>query len=572
MISVSVLGIRFDQFPPSIHTKFSFTEEQLASITIKLRKQTRSDAVIVLSTCDRVELWCENPKIAVKEPFLRALSLPVLTWSEHTYSIIGEDAIDHLFSLTCGLLSPLYGEDQIISQVHTSLLRSRIHGCASPSMEYLFREAITSAKAVHSTVDLQIPDETVAMAVLTLLEERKVDKQVLLIGSSALARLVAKILAEKGYQVTMTFRDLEKADLLLPKGVQALAYEERFDHFASFSVVLSATKGMEYTVDLDSPRVPQLFIDLAPVRDVNPLLAERNGVEVFTLEDFSVPLPRREAATAQAKSMVMEYRNRAVHYLTYRHQVKAVQRMADQAANDLIFRLNDLLDSQDLHLDFRRTLFETARKAFSHQLYQERKREATMHHYDLSKRLESGQASYAGDPDTILEQVHTIEREGWNLTRLSLGSHTGTHMDSPAHLLKTGKTLDQYPVSRFIALAFVMDCRNLGTMQPEDLPDLDPSCDAVLFYTAGSAQLSVACANSLLSRGVRLFGFDTPNCDRSGDLSFPIHHALFAKDALIIENLVNLEAIVSTKVQLTCLPLFFKDADGAPTRVIATTR
>jgi glutamyl-tRNA reductase len=270
--------------------------------------------------------------------------------------------------------------------------------------------------------------------------------------------------------------------------------------------------------------------------------------------------------------MVMEYRNRAVHYLTYRHQVKAVQRMADQAANDLIFRLNDLLASQDLHLDFRRTLFETARKAFSHQLYQERKREATMHHYDLSKRLESGQASYAGDPDTILEQVHTIEREGWNLTRLSLGSHTGTHMDSPAHLLKTGKTLDQYPVSRFIALAFVMDCRNLGTMQPEDLPDLDPSCDAVLFYTAGSAQLSVACANSLLSRGVRLFGFDTPNCDRSGDLSFPIHHALFAKDALIIENLVNLEAIVSTKVQLTCLPLFFKDADGAPTRVIATTR
>jgi len=123
MISVSVLGIRFDQFPPSIHTKFSFTEEQLASITIKLRKQTRSDAVIVLSTCDRVELWCENPKIAVKEPFLRALSLPVLTWSEHTYSIIGEDAIDHLFSLTCGLLSPLYGEDQIISQVHTSLFR-----------------------------------------------------------------------------------------------------------------------------------------------------------------------------------------------------------------------------------------------------------------------------------------------------------------------------------------------------------------------------------------------------------------------------------------------------------------
>ncbi len=572
MIPVLVLGIRFDQFPPSVHTKFTFTEAQLCAITIKLRKQTRGDAVIVLSTCDRVELWCENPKIELKEPFLRALSLPVLIWAEHTYSIIGEDALDHLFSLACGLLSPLFGEDQIISQIHTSLIRSRIHGCASPQMEYLFREAITTAKAVQSKVALQVPDETLAMAVYKLLKERKAEKKVLLIGSSALARLVAKVLSGNGYLVSMTFRDLEKVDLLLPEGVQALSYEERFDHFLSFSVVLSITKGMEYTVDLDSPKGPRLFIDLAPVRDINPVLAERVGVEVLTLEDFPVPLPRREAATAQAKRMVLERSNQAVQYLTYRHQVEAAQRMAGQAANDLIFRLNSLLDSQDLDLNFRKNLYETARKVFSHQLYEERKREAAIHRFDLTKQLEGGQASYAGDPDTILEPFHTIEKEGWNLTRISLGSHTGTHMDSPSHLLKTGKTLDQYPLSRFFASAYVMDCRNLTLISPEDIPDLDFSCDAVLFCTAGKAQLSVASANNLLARGVRLFGFDTPNCDRGGDLSFPIHHALFAQDALIIENLVNLEKLVATMVQLTCLPLFFKDADGAPSRVIAATR
>ncbi len=308
------------------------------------------------------------------------------------------------------------------------------------------------------------------------------------------------------------------------------------------------------------------------MRDINPILSERKGVEVLTLEDFSVPLPRREAATEKAKLMVKERRNQAMHYLTYRHQVEAVQRMAGQAANDLVYRLNSLLDSQDLDLDFRRELYETARKAFSHQLYQERKRKSDLLRYDLSSSLESGQASYPEDPDTILERVHTIDKEGWNLTRLSLGSHTGTHMDSPSHLLKTGKTLDQYPLSRFFATAYVIDCRNLALISPEDIPDLDPSCDAVLFCTTGGAQLSVPAINSLLARGIRLFGFDTPNCDNSGDLSFPVHHALFAQDALIIENLVNLERIVSNVVQLTCLPLSFKDADGAPTRVIATRR
>jgi glutamyl-tRNA reductase len=439
-------------------------------------------------------------------------------------------------------------------------------------MEYLFKEAITTAKAVQSKVYLQVPDESLAEAVLMLLEKREVDKKVMLIGSSALSRLVAKTLSGKGYQVTMTFRDLEKADLLLPEGVKALAYEERFDHFRSYDVVISATKGMEYTVDLDSPDGPKLFIDLAPVRDINPLLAERKGVAVLTVEDFSVSLPRREAATAEARCIVSEHLGKALHYLTYRHQVEAVQRMAGQAANDLVYRLNGLLASHKLGLDFRKDLYETARKAFSHQLYQERKREAAIQRYDLSICLESGHAIYEGDPDTILEPFHTIDKEGWNLTRISLGSHTGTHMDSPAHLLKGGKTLDVYPLSRFFATAYVMDCRNLDIIDPEDIPELDPSCDAVLFCTVGRAQLSVDAVNSLLARGIRLFGFDTPNCDRSGDLSFPVHHAIFAQDALIIENLVKLDTVVSKVVQLTCLPLSFKNADGAPTRVIATVR
>jgi len=142
-------------------------------------------------------------------------------------------------------------------------------------------------------------------------------------------------------------------------------------------------------------------------------------------------------------------------------------------------------------------------------------------------------------------------------------------MDSPAHLLKGGKTLDSYPLSRFFATAYVLDCRGMHTVRGQDIPPLDNACDAILFLTEETAHLSLEAAQTLLDRGIRLFGFDAPNCDVDGDLSFPVHHALFKRDALILENLTNLDLIVSRMVDLICLPLFFRDADGSPTRVVA---
>ncbi|MGE4453963.1 MAG: cyclase family protein [Sphaerochaeta sp.] len=569
MISLSLLGIRFDQFPPDVHTLFSFSDEQLKAITLKVRKQTRSDATLVLSTCDRIELWCENPKVSLEEPVLRALSLPVLTWRTHTYRIAGDDVLDHLFSLSCGLLSPLFGEDQIISQLQISLQRSRLIGCASAQMEYLFREAITTAKAVQSQVDLQKPEQTLCDAVEALLLERGEEKRVLVIGSSAQARLVSSHLAQRGYQVCMTFRDLEKADLLLPKGVQALSYDDRLSLFPQYPVVISATKGMEYTVESSSVEGPHLFIDLAPVRDIDPELAKRNGVKLFSLEDFSVPLPFREEATQQARAIINKAKQQVLLYLSYRQSVETIQHLATQAASDLVFRLNRQLESSSLGPAFPEVLYETARKVFSHQLYEMRKKEAGSKHYDLSMRLESAVASYPSDPDTIVRPYHTIDKEGWRLTQLSLGSHSGTHMDSPSHLLKDGKSLDQYPLSRFFATAYVLDCRGMHTVREQDIPPLDKTCDAILFYTGGTTHLLPKTAQMLLERGIRLFGFDAPNCDVDGDLSFPVHHALFNRDALILENLTNLDLIVSRMVDLICLPLSFKDADGSPTRVVA---
>ncbi len=563
---VSVVGLRFDRFEPSAHALFSFSEQQLQDITLKIRKQTRSDACIVIATCDRIEVWCENTHADLAEPMLRAFSLPVLTWNKEIYHITSEDLLGHLFQLASGLLSPLFGEDQIISQLQHSLVRSRLCGCSSSLFEYLFRQAISAAKEVQTHVDLQVPDESVASFVFDKINQIHTEK-VLIIGSSALSRLVATSLLNHGYAVTMTIRDLDKADFLLPEGITAIPYDVRYSVIPEYRVIISATKGMEYTVDQKLSSSDHVFIDLAPVKDIDPTLGLRDGIEIITLEDQKISFPKREQATVIAQEILDKRIEQTLQYLNYRKQVEPIQILAEQAANDLVYRLNSQLGANHLDDAFRETLYESARKAFSHQLYLEKKKSIDRTYVDLTKKLVSGGEVYPGDPQILLEPYCTFEDAGYRVTKLQFGSHSATHMDAPSHILESGRTLDTLTVSRFFATAYILDCSSFSAITVKELESLPESCDAVLFYTQGNSFLTEAAARYLLQMGIRIFGFDTPDCDEEGTLI--IHNILLSSEALIIENLENLPMIFNKIVELICLPLLYTDADGAPVRVVA---
>lgn len=565
MIPFTIVGLRFDHLSPPEQAVFAFEEGRLSDACVKIKKQTQSRSVMLLGTCDRIELWCEEPRTSLVEPLLRGLSLSPLAWAKEVYTIKAQESLMHCFSLACGLLSPLFGEDQIISQIQQAFNRSVQVGCASSMLAYLVREVVTTAKQVQTTVDLQIVDQSVAEYVHTFLAPYA-GQQILVLGSSALSRSVASYLAERGFVIWMTFRDTDKVDLLLPPKVHAIAYDQRFSYLPRCFVVISATKGMEYTIRKDQVQGPHLYLDLAPVRDIDP------GIDgVIRIEDLAIPLVQREQQTSKALAIIEIACRKVDQYIAYRSAVPELQNLAIDAANDLVYRLQAPLKALgEEKAVLGPSIYETARKAFSHYLYAQKKAQSMYCHLDLTKSLENGQSSYAGDPPVVLSAFHTLEREGWRLTHLQFGSHAGTHMDSPAHMLEQGLSLDEFPVSRFFATAYVLDCTHLGTISIEALSAIPSGCDAVLFFTKGGSYLDEEAAAYLVERGIQIVGFDTANCDRDGDLSFPIHHIILGGGALILENLVNLERILHRSVQLTALPLFFTHADGAPARVVAT--
>ncbi|MEA4860475.1 MAG: hypothetical protein VB127_08320, partial [Sphaerochaeta sp.] len=80
MIDLGVAGIRFDQLGSEHFATFAFSEEQVLDACVQVKKRTQSNAVVILCTCDRIEVWYECAKTDVVEPFLRSLSLSVLGW------------------------------------------------------------------------------------------------------------------------------------------------------------------------------------------------------------------------------------------------------------------------------------------------------------------------------------------------------------------------------------------------------------------------------------------------------------------------------------------------------------
>ncbi|AEV31016.1 putative metal-dependent hydrolase [Sphaerochaeta pleomorpha str. Grapes] len=586
---ITINGIRFDQVSPSERKVFSFTEKQLCDATVKIRKQTKSEATVLLCTCDRIELWTLESKTSTYEPLCRDLGLSPLAWKQYSYAKEGPGCVTYLYELACGLHSPLFGEDQIISQLREAIERSRLCGCTSAVLEQLFKSAVTLAKKVQSSLKLGVADKTVAIAVRNILQDAygSLDSlPVLVIGSSELARLVSQELLDHNVSLTMTIRDLEKADLLVPRGAQRALYRERFSYFPKVTVVISATKGLEYTVCAAQALHPTLYIDLANPADIEPAVKDLEGKRLVTLADLPCSFPEREKAVSLASSMISASVDSFFSWLQARDRFASIERTSEAAANNLLYRLYAPLSQlglDSLTLDeMRKTLVETARKAFSHQLYENGKLRPIQKYVDLTRLLENAPPVFVDDPDTSIEAVATMEKNHYRVKRLQLGTHSGTHIDSPNHILEQGRTLDSYPVGSFSAKAYVLDCRNRERIDRALVEEVPFGVTCVVFSTGwehfwGTAAYRedppLCSKNAILflqERGVVLFGFDCASCDKMESTDLPIHRQILESEGLIIENLCNLQSLAGRCVDLVALPLFVKNSDGCPARVVAS--
>lgn len=198
--------------------------------------------------------------------------------------------------------------------------------------------------------------------------------------------------------------------------------------------------------------------------------------------------------------------------------------------------------------------------------------------------ISSDMPVYPGTEPPVITIPCTLEKDGFIEKRLSLYSHTGTHMDSPAHILKSGVTLDQIPVEQFYGTARVVDVSKAAGTQIdiEHIRCLDyGDIDFVLLYTGwcykwGTPEyfsdfpvLSLEAADYLKRQGIKGVGMDTISVDPVHSTDFAIHKIFLQNNIVIIENLTNLRDLSGKNFILSCFPLKIAASDGSPVRAVA---
>ena len=204
--------------------------------------------------------------------------------------------------------------------------------------------------------------------------------------------------------------------------------------------------------------------------------------------------------------------------------------------------------------------------------------------YDVTVPLAPGMLSYPGDPPFEIEPVHELGGAPFTLSRMVLTTHSGTHVDAPAHFLAGGATVDQLPLEILLGKARVIELSTRERVDRADLEALDLADDLrVLLKTRMSGQmlkagyqedhlyLTVDAAHYLAQAGLKLVGFDYLSIDRFGSADFPAHHVLLEAGVVLVEGL-DLSEVEAGEYEMSCLPLRVGGGDAAPARVVLRTR
>ena len=205
--------------------------------------------------------------------------------------------------------------------------------------------------------------------------------------------------------------------------------------------------------------------------------------------------------------------------------------------------------------------------------------------FDVTVPISPDLPVWPGDPEVVVEPVTRIARgDAANVSRVTMSSHAGTHVDAPWHFVDDGARLAEIPLARWLGPCVVVHVADdVRRIEPANLEAaaISTETERLILRTANSARwrlgklgfeedyvaLSAAGASWLVERGIGLVGIDYLSIDPYGDETDQAHRVLLGNGVLIVENL-NLSAVAPGAYTLLCLPLKLAAGDGAPARVL----
>lgn len=354
-MSVVVLGLSHHTAPVHIRERFAFAEASIPKILAGLRQDGLAQEAVILSTCNRVEIYAAAEQFgldhtAALKRFLLASRQITEPLDKELYFYAEPQSLMHLFRVACGLDSMVLGETEILGQLKQAYDLARQNQHTGRQLNRAFQRAFNVAKQVRTETCIQRGSISVASAAVELAEKifsTLRHRQVMVIGAGDTSEKTARALLSRGAdRVIVTNRTLAKAEALAQAlGGEAVAFEAWEQAFTRIDIAISSTAAPHYI--LDRTRLEPLMklrhqrdlllIDIAVPRDIDPEVIHMDNVFLFNIDDLQAiaddylhqrqeEITRCEGIIAQKVQELMASYEAARQYLSGRSDAQSQEK------------------------------------------------------------------------------------------------------------------------------------------------------------------------------------------------------------------------------------------------------
>ncbi len=368
MEDFKAIGISYHNSPLEVRESVALSKTETEGFLQKMKETLGMGEGLVVSTCNRTEIYYSSPKDISKELVSLLAAYKVLPQSSiHSYfkTYNSSDSINHLFEVSLGLDSQVLGDIQILNQVKRAYQMSADLAMAGPFLHRLMHTIFFANKRVVQETTLQDGSASVASVAVELIEgfiQNITDSRIVLIGLGEIGQNVLQNLKETGASVCLINRTRAKADKLAENSNVTVEDFSKLDQVVRASdVIISAVTGDNLII---APRqfenestLHKLLIDLSVPRSMESGLDQVPGLALYNVDQLNERTAKarviREAAVPNAKMIISEV---VADFNQWKQEMEvfpAIQRLKtalDQIRKDELSRHSSKVSVEEMEL------------------------------------------------------------------------------------------------------------------------------------------------------------------------------------------------------------------------------
>jgi glutamyl-tRNA reductase len=348
-MAFNILGLNHRTAPVALREKVAFTEDRLVAALRALRQEQGVAEVLILSTCNRTEVyWAGSASGNELSEWLARHHDVSLDLASNLYVHQEQQAVEHAFNVASGLDSMVLGETQILGQLKDAYRVAQESGSTGPHLNKLFQAAFATAKRIRSETLIGANSVSLASATVSLARRVYADlsaKSALMIGAGDMIALTARHFAAAGVKrMVIANRTLARAQVLADelKG-HAVDLQNLDQELAEADIVISCTASPSALVTKAATtaalrtrrRRPIFMVDLAVPRDIEPEVADLEDVYLFSIDDLQQLIEQhrqqREVAAGGARRLIGEEVARFLGEIRAKEAGPAIRALRQQA-------------------------------------------------------------------------------------------------------------------------------------------------------------------------------------------------------------------------------------------------